>query len=92
MSSGKSGDQARSDIETIGPGTAAASSSRAWERAHRRRSHLRNQRRGGGLVVERFALVVDRGGGHAGFDQVDPPAVHDLVVGRAAVTATAQPR
>ena len=50
-------------------------------RAHRRRSHLRNQRRGG-VVVERFALVVDRGGGHAGFDQVDPPAVHDLVVGR----------
>ena len=28
------------------------------------------------------SLVVDRRGRHAGFDQLDPPAVHDPVVGR----------
>ena len=50
-------------------------------RAHRRRPHLRDQRRRG-IVVERLAFVVDRRGRHAGFDQLDPPAVHDLVVGR----------
>ncbi len=54
---------------------------RRRRRTHRRRSHLRDQHRGGG-VVEGLALVVDRRGRHAGLDQLDPPAVHDPVVGR----------
>ena len=37
---------------------------------------------GGGVVVEVFAVVVDRCRRHAGFDQLDPPAIHDYVVGR----------
>ena len=73
MSSGKSSGHARSDIDTIGSGTAAASSSSAGRRRpRRRRPHLRDQRRGSG-VVERLAFVVDRCRRHAGFDQLDPP-------------------
>ena len=91
MSSGKSAGQARSDIETIGSGSAAASSSRAADVARTdRRPHVRHQRRERGVVeglprpVEEVwaALVVDRRGRQAGLDQLDPPSVHDLVVGR----------
>ncbi len=54
---------------------------RSRRRSHRGRSHLRHERRCSS-VVERLALVVDRCRRHAGFDQLDPLAVHDLVVGR----------
>ena len=91
MSSGKSAGQARSDIETIGSGNAAASSSRAADVGpDHRRPHLRHQRREG-VVVERLcrpveevgaALVVDRRRRQTGLDQLDPPTVHDLVVRR----------
>ena len=45
------------------------------------RSHLRDQRSRRG-DIETPALVVNRCRRHAGFDQLDPPAVHDLVVRR----------
>ena len=82
MSSGKSGGQARSEIETTGSGRAAAISSSAADVARSdRRSHLRDERLRGG-EIETLALVVDRCRTHPGFDQLDPPTVHDLVVGR----------
>ena len=54
---------------------------RSCRRPDGRCSHLRNQGCccGG---VEKSAFVMDRCCRHAGFDQVDPPAIHDLVVGR----------
>ena len=82
MSSGKSSGHARSDIETIGSGSAATSPSSAADAARDdRRPHLLDQRSRGG-DVEPLALVVDRRRRHAGLDQLDPPPVHDLVVGR----------
>ena len=54
---------------------------RGRRRPDDRRPHLRDQRGRGG-DVETPALVVDRRRRDAGFDQLDPPAVHDLVVGR----------
>ena len=36
----------------------------------------------GGVVVEVRAVGVDGRGRHAGFDQFDPSAIHDPVVGR----------
>jgi hypothetical protein len=50
-------------------------------RAPSRCPHTGDQLRGCG-VVEGPAVVVDRGGRRPGFDQLDPPPVHHLVVSR----------
>ena len=34
------------------------------------------------VAVESLGFVLDRCRRHTGFDQLDPPAVHDFVVGR----------
>jgi hypothetical protein len=44
-----------------------------------RAQSIGRQDRGGG--IEALAFVLDRGRRRAGFDQLDAPAVHDLVVG-----------
>ena len=54
---------------------------RSRRRPNDRRSHLCDQRSRGG-DIETPTLVVNRCRRHAGFDQLDPPAVHDLVVSR----------
>ena len=82
MSSGKSAGHARSDIETIGAGNAAASSSSAADVARITDARTSATSAAAAAIVERLALVVDRCRRHAGFDQLDPPAVHDLVIGR----------
>ena len=82
MSSGKSSGQARNDIDTIGSGTAIASSSNAADVARTAEARTCATEHRGGVVVERFAFVVDWCSRHAGLDELDPPAVDDLVVGR----------
>ena len=81
MSSGKSGGQARSEIETTGSGSAVAMSSSAADVA--RTTDARTSATSAAVRgdIETLALVVDRCRRHAGFDQLDPPTVHDLVVG-----------
>ena len=81
MSSGKFSGQVRSEIDSTGAGSAAAISSSAADVARMTDAHLRDQRSRAG-DVETLALVVNRCRRHAGFNQLDAPTVHDLVVGR----------
>ena len=80
MSSGKSGGQRRSEIETIGAQRAARSSSAA-EHARTTDARTVSTRAAVAATSRRRALVVDRRRRHARLDELDPAAVDDRVVG-----------
>jgi hypothetical protein len=54
---------------------------RRGRRPQRRRTDLLDQPRGG-VVAERLGVVLNRCRRHAGFDQFEPSAIHDLVACR----------
>ena len=91
MSSGKSSGQARTDIDSMGPPTAAVSFVERGRRCPHDRCVYLGHQLGQRVVVERVAravhemrsaLVMDRRGRKPGLDQLDPAAVDDGVVGR----------
>jgi hypothetical protein len=83
MSAGKSSGQARSDIDTIGSGNAAASrrsEAEAVRTADARTSATRAaEAASSSSLPSRWWIGCGR---HARFDQLDPPTVDDPVVGR----------